>query len=94
VAGNPGHSSSQGAAFYAKDFTRDISVRTVSGHCHGTEHRFSYAKPGDTKHNYKPKSGYNQYAAGNNVNPDWNHFHDGLRLNGYITNVPARKHDY
>lgn len=90
--GNPGHASTQGAAFYAQDFTSDISVCTVSGHCHGTKHGLSYTKSGDTKH----ESGYNQHTARNHLNPDGNDFHHGSRLNhrvrfnGHIANYPAR----
>ena len=57
VAGNPGHATTQGAAFYAQDFVSYISVCIVSGHRHGTKHGLSYTKPGNTEHVYKP--GYN-----------------------------------
>jgi len=59
VAGNPGHATTQGAAFYAQDFVSYISVCIVSGHRHGTKHGLSYTKPGNTEHVYKHKPGYN-----------------------------------
>jgi hypothetical protein len=59
VAGNPGHATTQGAAFYAQDFVSYISVCIVSGHRHGTKHGLSYTKPGNTEHVYKHKPRYN-----------------------------------
>ena len=94
VAGNPGHASTQGAAFYAQDFTSDISVCIVSGHRHGTKHGFSYTKPGDTEHIYKHESGYNQHTTRNNFNNNRNSLlHNRVvRFDGNIANQPARKH--
>ena len=91
----PGHATTQGAAYYAQDFTSDISVCIVSGHRHGTKHGLGYTKPGDTKYDYKHKSGYDQHAARNHINPDRNDFHHRnqlIRFNGNIANQPARKH--
>jgi hypothetical protein len=81
------------SSFYAQDFTSNISVCIVSGHRHGTKHRHSYTKPGDTKHDYKHKSGHNQHAARNDLNPDGNDFHHPIGLDGDTANFPARKHD-
>lgn len=92
MAGNPGHAGSQGAAFYAQDFTSDISVRTVSGHCHGTKHGLSYTQPGDTKHN-RDNEWHNQHADRNDLNPDRNNFHHAIGFDGDTANFPAWKHE-
>jgi hypothetical protein len=97
VSGNPGHASSQGAAFYAQDFTSDISVCTVSGDRHGTKHGLSYTKPGDTKHHNKHiprnhQSRDHEHATWNDLNPDGNNFHHRIRFNGHIANNAAGKH--
>jgi hypothetical protein len=97
VAGKPGHASSQGAVFYAEDFTSDISVRTVSGHRHSTEYRFSYAEPGDAKHNRHNNeytSGHNKHPARNDINADRNDFHHRLWFNGNVADYSARKHHH
>jgi hypothetical protein len=90
VAGNPGHASSQGAAFYAQDSTSDISVCTVSGYCHGTKHGLSYTKPSNAKHDNERTPGYHQHAAWND-DLNRNHFHDRLWFHGNAANVPTRK---
>jgi hypothetical protein len=98
VAGKAGHASSQGAAFYAEDFTSDISVRTVRGHRNGTNHRHRYTKPGDAKHNRHDNEWHNEwhdrYAARNDLNPDRDDLNHRLRFDGYAANVAARKHHH
>jgi hypothetical protein len=110
VAGNPGHPSSQGAAFYAKDFTRNISVRTVSGRRHGAEHRFSYAEPGNAKHHHREFPEHNRNKLDRNkldrnkldrnkldrnkLKSNRNYINDRDGFHGYAANLPARKHHH
>lgn len=87
------------SSFYAQDFTRDISVRTVRRHCHSTKHGLSYTKPGDTKH-YWHILQHNRHADRDQFNSDGNklnhrhrnNFHHRLRFNGNIANQPTRNH--
>jgi hypothetical protein len=90
----PEKPDTQGAAFYAEDFTSDISVRTVRGHRNGTNHRHRYTKPGDAKHNRHDNERHDRYAARNNFNPDRDDLNHRLRFDGNATDFPAGKHHH
>lgn len=90
MAGEPGHASSQGAAFYAQDFIGDIGVRTVRRPCHGTKHGHGYTKHFDNKH--IPR--HNQHPARNNLDPARDDFDYAVWFDGNTANFPARSHLY
>jgi hypothetical protein len=93
VAGEPGHASSQGAAFYAQDFTRDSGVRIVRRPCHSAKHKHGhrYTKHND-KHDDEYTPGHNQHAAWNDLNPDRNDLNHAVRVNGNTADFSARNH--
>jgi hypothetical protein len=95
VSGDPGHTSSQGAAFYAQDFVSDIGVRVICRPCHSTKHRRGYIKHGHgyTKRAYNEYlARHNEHAARNDINPNRNNFNHRVQLNGHIANHSAWKH--
>jgi len=90
VAGEPGHANSQGAAFYAQDFTRNIGVRTVRRPCHSAKHKHGHSY---TKHDHNEYlARHNQHAARNNVNPARDDINHAVRVDGNPSDYSARNH--